>query len=266
MYRLCNLAQGLSPWASTRRMLWVFAWCGFVYPLVGASAQQAVDEADGDAGVLAELGDDEYRVRQAATRGLLADDALTQEGLDRLFVTSEIPEQRHRLLRVARHHLLRRMIDERYGKLAGPGSMGLSHQMVEAWGLNEESRAGVMVVITLPGFPAYALLEPGDVIVEFDGKPITKKVTATQFQQMIRGHQAGEVVGLTVLRDGSPIDIPFQLGNGQALGEVYDTNRLALTAQYRQAWLQERSRMEGLLGPDVEIEAQDTDSTAAPSP
>jgi len=240
--------------------------CLWLFLSPGAYGQQPADESENDARVLAELGNDDYQVRQSATRRLLADDELTQAHLDRLFVMSDTPEQRHRLLRVARHHVIRRMIAKRFGGLAGPGSMGLSHQVAEAWEPGKEMRVGVMVVMTLPGFPAYALLEPGDVIVYFDGKPIPEKVTAAQFQQMIRGHQTGQVVALTVVRDGLPLEIPFRLGNGQALGEVYDTSGLVLTAAYRQAWQEDRRRMEGLIDPGDEKATQDADSTDTVSP
>ncbi len=106
----------------------------------------------------------------------------------------------------------------------------------------------MMVVLTLPGFPAYALLEPGDVIVGFADQPIQEKVTATLFQQLIRRHQAGEELNVTVVRDGVAESLRFRLGNGQALGAVYDSTGVALNRSYQERWFSTRERMLALTG------------------
>ena len=235
-----------------------------VLPITRALAQ-ADDVVVDIAGVLTALGDDDYAVRQAVTHRLLSDDALTQEDVDRLYTASVTPEQRHRLLRVARHHMIRRMIEQRFGDQAGPGSMGLSHHVVNITGPDGiTERTGVMVVMTLPGFPAYALLDPGDVIVDFAGQPIPERITPLQFQQLIQKHQTGEVINLSVMRNGKPVQIPFMLCQGQALGEVYDTTGIALKDPYLSAWLTERVRVEGLVVEDAEVDNREADP-AAPS-
>ncbi len=239
------------------------AWlCLYLFLLPGVSGQVVDDGQTNDARVLIELNDDDYRVRQAATRRLLGDEALTQDDLDRLFIASETPEQRHRLLRVARHRVLREMIRDRFDDQPGPGSMGLSHQTARIGGPGDDQQVGVMVVTTLPGFPAYALLEPNDVIVGFAGEAITEKATADKFPELIRRHQAGEEVDLTVLRDGAPMLLRFRLGNGQALGEVYNTTELILNPPYSQAWAAVQARMRGLVDDGTEVQAEATDHNA----
>jgi hypothetical protein len=247
---LFNQIRGLRSWACGGSMVVGVLLCLSLFWVVGASAQEVVDEQNDDAGVLAQLGDDEYLVRQAETRRLLVDDGLTPGDLDRLFLASESPEQRHRLLRVARHHVLRRMIAERFKGLSATGSMGLSPMVVRV--PDEEadggSRAGVMAALTLPGFPAYALLEPGDVIVEFDGQAIPEKVTGAMFTSMIKTRKAGDEIGLMLVRNGETVRLRFTLGNGQALGEVYSSGGVVLAGAYQQAWRAERARMEALVG------------------
>ena len=80
--------------------------------------------------LLAALGDDDFKVRQEATRQLLLDESLTQEQLDRLYVASETPEQRHRF--VAR----------------GPASHDPSVDRSEFWG---HGRAGLDGVVSSRG-------------------------------------------------------------------------------------------------------------------
>ena len=218
-----------------------------------------------DAGILDRLNDDDFRVRQAETRRLLADDALTQDDVNHLYGLSTSPEQRHRLLLVARHHMISRLMRERLGDQAGAGSMGLSHHVVQVAVPGEASaRTGVLVVMTLPGFPAYALLEPGDVIVDFAGEPIPQNMTPTQFQQMIKTFQNGQAVGLTIVRDGAAAHILFRLGPGQGLGEVYDTGGVTLNEPYRAGWSQLRAKMRALVGEGdaVETEGITADSVA----
>lgn len=236
--------------------LWVVGLLLIVVLPVSQVLAQADEAVPVDvSGILAGLGDDDYAVRQDVTHGLLSDDALLQNDFDRLYAASETPEQRHRLLRVARHHMIRRMIEDRFGDQAGPGSMGLSHHVVRVTGPDQATeRAGVMVVMTLPGFPAFAVLEPGDVIVDFAGQPISERISPVQFQKLIQTHQAGEQIELTVMRNGKPVTVPFMLCQGQALGDVYDTKGITLKDPYRQSWRVERSRMDGLLVHDVEAD------------
>ena len=207
-------------------------------------AQQA--QADSD--VLAALVDEDYNVRQAQTRRLLMDDGLTPGAIDRLYVESTSPEQRNRLLCVARHHLIRRLIEARFGDQPGPGSMGLSHQIVRVTGTDgEQEVTGVMVVMTLPGFPAYASLEPGDVIIAFAGQPFPERMSQNLFQQMILQHQAGEAIDLVILRQGKAEQVRFVLCQGAALNQVYVTGGVTLGEPYQRLWSEDRSRMRALL-------------------
>jgi hypothetical protein len=216
--------------------------------LLCAMPAPAVYGQESDTDLLAQLNDEDYLVRMDATHRLLADEGLSAEDLDRLFAASETPEQRHRLLRVARHHVIRRMIDQNFGELAGPGSMGLSHHAVRVTGPDGEAdRTGVMVVMTLPGFPAYALLEPGDVIVNFAGEPIPERMSPSQqFPNMIRKHQAGDTIELTVMRNGRPKPLRLKLCQGQALTQVYDRDGVTLNEPYRSQWAGERVRLQAL--------------------
>ncbi len=225
-----------------------------------ATAQPGADDSQ----ILDELGGDDYRARQSTTHALLANEALTQDDLDRLYAQSQTPEQRHRLLRVARHHAIRRMIRQRYTDQDGPGSMGLSHQVIPRKQALSEDQAGVLVVLTLPGFPAYALLEPGDLLIDFAGQPFPDPLTPAGFQELIRGHKGGETIDLTVLRDGQTLDIRFRLEQGQALAEVYDTTGMTLKPPYLGQWLKARQRMEALVTEPPQEPGQAQEQADAP--
>lgn len=249
----------------------VWGWCGWVLWVVAGMAiyagevraQDVAGEVIDEVQVLASLNDEDYSIRQAMTRRLLADDAMTPDDLDRLILASETFEQRHRLMRVAKHHAIRRMINVRFPKRSVPGSMGLSHVVVHVPSeQGGDSRVGVMAAMTLPGFPAYALLEPGDVIVAFDGEPMPANITGPQFQQKIQGRYIGEEIGLTVIRNGDTLNLQFKLGNGRALSEVYDQNGVVLNGPYRDAWEAERVRLEGLFTAEGETDTDDAPDDA----
>jgi hypothetical protein len=108
----------------------------------------------------------------------------------------------------------------------------------------------------LPGFPAYALLEPGDIIVDFAGEPIPQNMTPTQFQQTIKTFQNGQSVGLVVVRDGAAEHILFRLGPGQGLGEVYDTGGVTLKEPYETSWATLRTEMRALVGEHDAVEPE----------
>ncbi len=264
--RTCRTDSPLRrPWATRSQIVTILLMCGVLWHPVTAQAQDITAYSD-DAQVLADLGSEDYAVRQAATRRLLQDDDLTQDDLDRLFVQCETPEQRHRLLRIARHHDIRRMIETRFRDTTGPGSMGLSHTVVqvrteEADESQAQPRTGVMAALTLPGFPAYATMDPGDVIIEFDGQPIPEKVIGQTFLQMIKAKRAGDTIRMTVVRNGSTVEVQMTLNNSQALSEAYDINGVTLNNPYRKQWAQTREAMLSL----VEAEGPDDDSPDAPA-
>jgi len=206
------------------------------------------DQSEDDARVLAELNDDDYRVRQTATQRLLLDKTLTQDDIARLFVATQTPEQRHRLLGVSQHHVIREMIHEQFEGQTGPGSMGLSHRIIRVSELGEAERTGVMVVLTMPGFPAYALLEPGDVIVALSGQPLRDKIKVpAQFTELIREYKAHDTIDMTILRGGKPMSLMFEMEFGEALKSVYDDNGMLVKPPYLEKWLSAREKLLALL-------------------
>jgi len=65
----------------------------------------------------------------------------------------------------------------------------------------------VVVVQTVPGMPASAVLKPGDVIVAVDGKPVTGQAALSL---LITSRPAGSVLQLTVLRAGKTLQVPVR--------------------------------------------------------
>jgi len=71
----------------------------------------------------------------------------------------------------------------------------------------------VVVVQTVPGYPAHGVLRAGDVIIAVDGKPVT---SASGLSTLIYAHPAGSTLTATILRDGKTQQV--QVGTKQSGG------------------------------------------------
>lgn len=201
--------------------------------------------ASGDISVadLAALGDADYARRHEAMRRLLADESLSTAQIARAFHKAESVEQKHRLMSLARHHLLREARNRDFPMAAAvgfqniPGALGLTHGPVTSEELPQLNQSGVRVRRTLPGFPAHAALEVGDLVLAIENNPIPAGFTADQisrhFGDAIQMVAAGDTVKLQVQRDGKVIDVKVRLAPHAALGGMYQPE---LRSNYEKLW------------------------------
>jgi Lon-like protease len=68
----------------------------------------------------------------------------------------------------------------------------------------------VVVMQTVPGYPASTVLKTGDQIVAVDGQPVTGQ---SGLSTLITAHPAGTVLHLTVVRDGKTLSLPVASKN-----------------------------------------------------
>lgn len=173
------------------------------------------------------LSDESFAARQSATAALMNIDTLTAEQVVKLVADAKTPEARQRLHRVARHHLVRKFIEEHYREPAGPnGCLGVS--MVSLSPSQDRSEPGerpsVGVGQVFPGFPAAGKLEQGDRITAVDGKALpsgTPEAVRAAFVTMVTSNQPGAVVPLTVVRDGKEREVRVKLASMMALRDIY---------------------------------------------
>ncbi|MEX2214702.1 MAG: PDZ domain-containing protein [Phycisphaeraceae bacterium] len=196
--------------------------------------------ADVTAGDMAALKDDDFAKRVAVTRKLLADDTLTPQQIARAYQASSSAEAKHRLMTIARHHFVRRMREQEFGKEDPQrGALGLTHAPMTSDQMPELGKSAVIVKRTLPGFPAYATLEAGDLILAIDGEPIPPGITSdqitTMFGDRIQRIDAGKTAQFTILRDGKTLDVNVTTASHNALRLMYNTG--GLEDRYQRAWL-----------------------------
>jgi Lon-like protease len=65
----------------------------------------------------------------------------------------------------------------------------------------------VVVISTVPGYPASKSLKPGDVITAVNGQPVTG---STSLSSLITAHPAGTVLQIEVQRSGKTMTVPVQ--------------------------------------------------------
>ena len=238
----------ITDWFNSMRILGVVILAAAA---VSLSAQEAEPDAQATAlssELLERLGSPDYTERERAT-----DELLTQEDLPLQTIADWVeehrnnPEVRYRLMDVLRHHVLQEM-QEQISNDGGPGSMGIQHQFQAPGTLPGEDGVTILVINTLPGFPAYGRLHPGDVIFRFADQPIPPAVgnnPGEHFKAMIRAHTAGDMVQLAVRRDGEELAVDLRLAGGNALQKMYPGQRSAITLQheYAERWRQTQDRL-----------------------
>ena len=210
--------------------------------------------AQAESNILARLDATGYDLRQAATVTVLALRSLAVHDLEALYTTAKTPEQRHRLLSAARHHLLRQLREK--DEKSGRGSLGIRHKLVAAKRLPHVRQPAFQVAYTLPGFPAHEVLSRGDLILALDGRRFEQHHQALANQ--IRSKGPGQTVQLTILRDGKTIVVPVQLAGWNALQRMYpkaerqppSATQPVLGEPYRSQWIRFHDKLVAL-GPPV---------------
>lgn len=207
-------------------------------------------EADADAldpalaDLLADLGDEQYATRQRAMRQLLEDEELDASDLVNLYAKAESAEQRHRLLSVARHHTIRAKRLEVFEDPGPVGSIGVYHRELEPGAVPGLDRPAVEIIRPMPGFPAYAHLEPGDLVLAVQERSLSEQDPGGDFQDRIQQYRRGDRLELTLRRGDEEFDVAFRLASRQALRSVYaDAYDLRLRSPFAEGWATVRDRL-----------------------
>lgn len=221
------------------------------------------------ADVVSGLNHEDFAVRQAAEAYLLSDNTLGRAELNKLLQNATSPEQRHRLIRVAEHHVLRELRERDFGVAQKPegdpadgvdlqrqanarttAAIGYSYEPVLARDNPHADLSGVAVIATMPGFPGHAHLRKGDIIVEIDGRSLSDAHQQHDITAWVRwriaAHEAGDEIAFTVLRGGKALAIKLICAEGAALNSMYTTDAFeaaARKAPYEQAWQQAREEL-----------------------
>jgi hypothetical protein len=233
--------------------------------------------------VLQRLNDPSFWVRDQATLDLLNDDRLTPSDLVTPCRLARSPEQRHRLLLVARHHLLREAQAMDFDGPQRSGALGMFSGGRAAVSLQrplhpDDAHAGVLVLRTYLGFPAFAKFKPGDLIVgvqspradELPGPtdPTGRFKTfapesapeqvSKRFFDLLEKSRAGDEVAFLVYRDHRALAAPvvLRLASHDALNNMYERTSRELQPRYRAMWRSYRDDLDRLQAPPASLSAE----------
>jgi serine protease Do len=129
------------------------------------------------------------------------------------------------------------------------GWLGVMIQKVTpdlARSFNLKDESGALVGDVTPGGPAdKAGIKPGDIIIEFDGKPIKEM---NELPRLVAAVPAGKTVEVKVLRDGKPMTFKVQIQDLDdrqvAAGPSSEKQRLGLAVREMTPELARRYRMD----------------------
>jgi len=213
-------------------------------PTIPGDAHAAENEIDA---WLEQLDHESFEVRERATGELIRDGSVRLSRLLEAYDRATTTEQRFRLREAIRHHVVAELVVERF-PAEGPGSIGILPIGVPANDLAGLNRTAVRVATVFAGFPAYTVLERGDLILAVEGRSIpqaeTREEVASAFASLIKERRAGERIMLTVIgRDGRRREVSLTLANLQALREMYLPDGRSLRPGFRDAWRAMRRRL-----------------------
>jgi hypothetical protein len=147
--------------------------------------------------LIARLDSPVFAARQRALADLLGRDELTLDAAEWMLTEPTLsPEQRLRLERLALEVFAR-----------GPrAAVGIRFP--------PETEGPVRIQEVLAGFPASVVLRAGDQILDADGMSMVRQAT---FRAAILSHAPGEVMPMTVLREGASFEVQVPLASFAAL-------------------------------------------------
>lgn len=200
------------------------------------------------------LDDEDYATRLQAEGFLLQDETIDQKTLRNWLLASKSEEKRYRLLRIAEHHVIRQSREDKFAGLRlTPGNtaaVGFSYDDLPASENPFVNREAVMVMATMPGFPAFAYLRPGDIILAVDGRDLSNRplhLPITEWlSRSISVHQPGDELQFGIVRDGKAISLTLTCAQGIALDQMYKTDTLKAASRaepFNRIWDDARAKL-----------------------
>lgn len=181
--------------------------------------------------LIAQLAAPDFATREDAAAALMEHEGMDDATLTAAFRTADAPEQRHRLTRIALHCFYRQVdpLPAQPGEIeAAPEQAALGvdlsggpAQVVRPYQNELLTNPAILVTKGLPGFPAYAHLRGGDLIVAINDAPFTDDLDVQQFTQKVQEKQAGETISLKVLRGERYVEVTFVLDSMRRLAALY---------------------------------------------
>lgn len=231
------------------------------FAAIGCLAPDATRAQEGDApaapapasptieSLLADLDDESFAVREAASTALMLHADLDDTRLAKAMRAAKRPEQKQRLIVIVMHRFFARLAPQ---KGDGGGAMGCIGIDISQLNLvrpdqhPELEHTGLLVTRTRVGFPAFAQMRPGDIVLSFQGKRFGEHLEDHQaFVAAIQEHRAGDTIKMTVMRSGKVVDIDLKLDHLIRLQQV---QQMLPSPDYPELYDPWRKHLKNMLG------------------
>ncbi len=151
--------------------------------------------------LIADLASQDFHARELATVRIRDDKAIRLADIERILSTAQLPLEAHsRLLTIARDRFI-----------SSPrAAMGVQFDLMTL-------RDRIVIEDTFPPFACHKLLEPGDIVIEADGIPLTGSAGRPLIQGMIISRDPGDTMKLVVRRGKEKLTFDVKLGDFREL-------------------------------------------------
>lgn len=201
--------------------------------------------------LIADLAADSFAKREAASTALMLRKGLDDAQLSKALRAAKSPEQKQRLIVVVMHRFYARLAVPEKDKGQAMGCIGIDispFNLVRPDQHPELDQTGLLVTRTRVGFPAYAQMRAGDIVLSFQGKNFGEHLDDHQaFVDAIQKQRAGDVVKMDVLRAGKRIAIDLKLDHLIRLQQV---QQMLPSPDYPELYEPWRKHLTNMLGED----------------
>ena len=234
----------------------------------GASEQQSSAPVGQ---LIDDLDAEDYERREQATTALMRRRDVEDPRIAEAIATADSPEQRHRLRRVLLHWFFRRFNPSNAPRRDDQrGSIGIqvsNANIIRPQQHDQLEHAALMISGRRPGFPGYALLRPGDLLVKINGHALADNYSQDDFIEYLKRFRAGQTVTFELLRHGRRRRVDLTMASYQRLTDVYNLLNDLPHASLYPPWVQHYRSLvdEDAARPAARIEAPESSDGAEPS-
>ena len=173
--------------------------------------------------LLARLADSEFLVREQATEALMLREDFHQADLHRALGRATHPERRNRLIRIAKHRFFQRLASQFPEVPQDRGALGIrlspdnqiepTRFVVYDADHRQLPNTAMVIVQTIPGFPAFVHLRPGDQVLQVNGLKLNECLTDTDFVARLMPLHQNERLKLQVRRGKRVFEVTLAMGS-----------------------------------------------------
>ena len=205
-------------------------------PYVAPAADPPADPRPKIEQLVDRLADSDFLVRERATEALMLREDFHEMALRRALSADNHPERRNRLIRIAKHRFFQRLASQFAEAPEDRGALGIrlspdnqtapTRFVLYDADHRQLPNTAMVIAQTIPGFPAFVHLRPGDQVLQVNGRKLNECLTDTDFVARLAPQRRNQKLKLKVRRGQRVFDVTL------AMGSYTQLLNLTYTVQY----------------------------------